>query len=87
MSEQMLRKACVQKYITVPYLLRNTSTGHRYTVVALQVATLQPGACFEALYRRQNKFMKQRRNRTVADDSNAKKEPRKLSSMVAFKKV
>eukprot|EP00965_Chrysotila_dentata_P263469 6214837-Pleurochrysis_carterae.AAC.2 len=52
------------------------------TVVALvRVAARQSGACFEASYQRQNELTKQHTKQTAADDLQAEKEPRELSSL------
>eukprot|EP00965_Chrysotila_dentata_P260064 6213770-Pleurochrysis_carterae.AAC.1 len=51
------------------------------TAVALRVAARQHGACFEALYQRQNEVTKQNEKETAADDLQAEKEPRELSSL------
>eukprot|EP00965_Chrysotila_dentata_P222465 6192990-Pleurochrysis_carterae.AAC.1 len=50
--------------------------------MALRVAARQRGgACFEALYQRQNELTKEHTKQTVADYSHAKKEPGELSSL------
>eukprot|EP00965_Chrysotila_dentata_P255128 6212111-Pleurochrysis_carterae.AAC.1 len=51
------------------------------TVVALRVAARQRGACFEALYQRQNGLTKQHTKQTAADDLQVENELRELSSL------
>eukprot|EP00965_Chrysotila_dentata_P104936 3465940-Pleurochrysis_carterae.AAC.2 len=51
------------------------------TAVALRVAAHQGGACFEASYQRQNELTKQHAKQTAANDLQAEKELRELSSL------
>eukprot|EP00965_Chrysotila_dentata_P201333 6180511-Pleurochrysis_carterae.AAC.2 len=51
------------------------------TAVTLRVAARQRGACFKASYQRQNELTKQHTEQTAADDLQAEKEERDLSSL------
>eukprot|EP00965_Chrysotila_dentata_P256737 6212647-Pleurochrysis_carterae.AAC.2 len=51
------------------------------TAVALRVAARQRGACLEASYQRQNELTKQHTKLTAADDLQAEKKLRELSSL------
>eukprot|EP00965_Chrysotila_dentata_P054376 1804064-Pleurochrysis_carterae.AAC.1 len=70
-----------------PIVTGSTTCGrHQYgaplpTVVTLRVAARQRGACFEALYLRQNELSKYHTKQNDADDLQVEKEPRDLSSL------
>eukprot|EP00965_Chrysotila_dentata_P240185 6203566-Pleurochrysis_carterae.AAC.4 len=78
------QEAEIQSIFGKPRVLAMLETPVRCTatVVALRVAVVrQRGACFKALYKRQNILTKQHTKQTVAENSHAKKKPKSLSSL------